>query len=356
MGTRAAELEFLDIVEITAPANPPANTIRVYIDSADGKLKAKNSAGVVRVVDVDSVFGRTGAVVAASADYTAAQVTNAFDKLTNNIVGAKYVDVANLATPANPAAGTRRLFVDSGTGKISVRTSAGATTSLEESGGAAPVDSVFTRTGAVVAVSGDYSANEVTNAFDKIANNDMGAKYFDLGNLATPANPAASKRRVFVDSVSGKLSVRTNAGATVSLEEQGGVAVYRLRNPTEITRAFASTGSTDLINVTEAGKLLGIMLRVSGTITGSPIMRLEVVVDGGTQENIVVYNASTLWVDFFKYLSNALSGQAMAGSVIDDSFLLLLDTTFETSLIVRANVTTSGGGTVKAWGIRATKQ
>ena len=47
---------------------------------------------------------------------------------------ASYVDFAAITTPANPASG-RRLFVDSGTGELSVRTSGGATVSLEDTGG-----------------------------------------------------------------------------------------------------------------------------------------------------------------------------------------------------------------------------
>lgn len=53
----------------------------------------------------------------------------------NNAFGSFFQDLDNLATPANPGAGTRRLFVDSGTGEISVRTSGGATVSLEGGGG-----------------------------------------------------------------------------------------------------------------------------------------------------------------------------------------------------------------------------
>ena len=48
-----------------------------------------------------------------------------------------------------------------------------------------------------------------------------GAFYQDIGEIAVPANPAANVRRLFVDSATGKMSVRTNAGATVSLEGGG---------------------------------------------------------------------------------------------------------------------------------------
>lgn len=52
----------------------------------------------------------------------------------NNVLGAFYEDLAQIATPANPAAGTRRLFTDSADGKLKARTSAGVSVSLEESG------------------------------------------------------------------------------------------------------------------------------------------------------------------------------------------------------------------------------
>ena len=53
----------------------------------------------------------------------------------NTSITSSYVDIASISAPSNPSAGTRRLYVDSGTGKLSVRTSAGSTVSLEETGG-----------------------------------------------------------------------------------------------------------------------------------------------------------------------------------------------------------------------------
>ena len=56
-------------------------------------------------------------------------------------------------------------------------------------------------------------------------NNALGAFYEDLAQIVAPANPAAGTRRVFVDSVDGKLKVRTSAGTSISLEEQGGASL-----------------------------------------------------------------------------------------------------------------------------------
>ena len=82
---------------------------------------------------VDSVFGRTGAVVAVAGDYNATQVT--------------YSNAVSGLTATNTQAA-----IDEIEGRVDV---------LESAPGA-PVDSVFGRTGAVVAVAGDYTATQVT--------------------------------------------------------------------------------------------------------------------------------------------------------------------------------------------------
>jgi len=60
----------------------------------------------------------------------------------NNTFGAFFTDISEIAAPANPAAGTRRLFTNSATGELSVRTSGGSTVSLEAVG-AAPVGAQY---------------------------------------------------------------------------------------------------------------------------------------------------------------------------------------------------------------------
>jgi len=82
---------------------------------------------------VTAVFGRTGSVVAVTGDYTAAQVTNAVDQS----------QVYNNPTWIGSLAFSKITGVP-----------------------AASVSSVFGRTGAVVQVSGDYTAAQVTNAVD----------------------------------------------------------------------------------------------------------------------------------------------------------------------------------------------
>jgi len=52
--------------------------------------------------------------------------------------------------------------------------------------------------------------------------NNTFTSYIDIDDISVPANPASTIRRLFVDTATGKLSVRTSGGTTVSLEEQGG--------------------------------------------------------------------------------------------------------------------------------------
>jgi len=104
-----------------------------------GGVTVTNSGGVATVTvpapptaPVSSVFGRTGAVVAVSGDYTSGQISY------NN-------------TLSGLAATNAQQAIDEVEGRVDV---------LEAAPGA-PVDSVFGRTGAVVAVAGDYDASEV---------------------------------------------------------------------------------------------------------------------------------------------------------------------------------------------------
>ncbi len=47
-----------------------------------------------------------------------------------------------------------------------------------------------------------------------------GPNFMDMDQIATPANPSAGTRRIFIDSADGKMKVRTNNGISVSIEEQ----------------------------------------------------------------------------------------------------------------------------------------
>lgn len=280
---------------VTPGPPPDANASRIYTDPSDQKVKIKKTGG--SVVDLENINIPDSALnqITTKSKLMSSVVYN--DQ--NNDMGDFYMDFGDIATPANPAAGKRRLFFDQATGKLSVRTNAGTTIDLEATGGGGGGDVLTTasntygdfdqifRSGrldirnpantfsysfvgsAITATRNvtlplltaddtavtqafaqtltnktiDAATNTISNIGDaqhavhttsKITtlsksllntalvyndqNNDLGAFYVDLAQIATPTNPVAGDRRLFVNNADGRLSVRTPAGGTVALE------------------------------------------------------------------------------------------------------------------------------------------
>src|SRR5581483_250852 len=170
-------------------ANPTATGgSGAFVRRENGAWNGGGGAGAV-----SSVFSRTGAVTAQTGDYTAAQVTNAFDVTANNALGAHAETFTDIATPANPSAGTTKIY--SKGGLVCSLNSSGSENCTGSGGGA--VSSVFTRTGAVTAQTGDYTAAQVTNAFDLTANNNLGAHSQTMTDIATPTAPGAVATKIY---------------------------------------------------------------------------------------------------------------------------------------------------------------
>ena len=87
----------------------------------------------------------------------------------NESFGAFYAEMGQITAPANPAAGTRRIFVDSSDGKLKARTSAGSSVSLEEQGGGVtfgpPTGNIDIGDAAVEGVSGDATRADHQHGF-----------------------------------------------------------------------------------------------------------------------------------------------------------------------------------------------
>jgi hypothetical protein len=289
--------EFFDFTPASSgtPAAPTdANNTRIYADPSDFKLKAKKVGGTV--IELENVDIPSSALQTISDK--AKLNANIFYKDQNNDIGDFYIDFGDIGTPSNPAAGKRRLFLDTTSGELSVRTSGGATVSLEGAGGGGgdvstttsntygDFDQIFrssrvkirnpantqsyslvgsaitaarnitlplltgndtavmeafaqTLTNKTIAAGSNtisgiadahisaHTTTKITTASKSLLNsaivyndqnNNLGDFYLDFGDITTPANPAAGTRRLFHDSTSGKLSVRTSAGGTVALE------------------------------------------------------------------------------------------------------------------------------------------
>ena len=142
----------------SAPSNGDLASITAYsiiLHPANG-----NTASVP-TGDVTSVFGRTGAVVAETGDYTAAQVGALADNaavggdLSGTVPDPKVAGLQGIPVSATAPANGDALVYNG--------------TEWLPGNSAAPVTSVFGRTGAVVAETGDYTAAEVGALADNAA-------------------------------------------------------------------------------------------------------------------------------------------------------------------------------------------
>ncbi len=123
------------------------------------------------------------------------------------ILAANHLELDTASAPANPAAGKVRLYAVSDS-STRMRDSGGSETDLAA--------------GSSAHAAAQHNAATLPSGF----NENLGAAYIDAGEIAAPANPAANIRRIFVDSLDGKLKIRTPGGSSVSLEEQGGGATF----------------------------------------------------------------------------------------------------------------------------------
>jgi len=104
---------FQDMTETQQPdVNPPVGTRRLYVDSTSHALSSLDSAGVIHNLEYSLP-------------------TSVVQNNKNNAFGAFYEDLSEIAKPANPAGGTRRIYVDSTSHAISSLDSGGIIHNLE---------------------------------------------------------------------------------------------------------------------------------------------------------------------------------------------------------------------------------
>jgi hypothetical protein len=221
---------------------------------------------------VSSVFTRSGAVVAAAGDYTAAQVTNAVSTANAYADPAWITALAWSKITGVPATGVATVFGRSGA-VVAVAgdyTAAQVTNAVSTAGSYADpawitslawakltgvpapvVASVFGRTGVVVAVAGDYTAAQVTNAVSIAGSYADPAWITSLGWAKITGTPAPYTLPPATTTTLG--GVKVGLGLTV-----------------DVTGLLATTSvGTQNGNVTVNGGTVGSFVRVNGTLAGT---------------------------------------------------------------------------------------
>lgn len=124
----------------SAPGNPTeSNSTRFYADPTDNKIKIKKTSG--GAIDIENV-DISNAALQQITDKAKLHSQIVYKDVDNNL-GDHFLDFGDITAPANPSAGTRRLFLDQATGELSVKTSAGTSISLETQTGGGGGGDVF---------------------------------------------------------------------------------------------------------------------------------------------------------------------------------------------------------------------
>lgn len=289
---------------------------------------------------ITSVFGRTGAVVAAGGDYTASQVTNAVDKTAANTgaagmtldmsasTAAAALRVPNIAGATTTSAGaivldTTNKNLHLGANSVDnivpvVPTSvtpadndcvkwtitAGVRT-LNTAGGVCStnaVTSVFGRTGAVAATSGDYTAAQVTNAVDKTA-----ANTYTAGQKQT-FSPNATNAGINIGSVSGDPSTLSNGDQWYD----SGSAKFRCRQGGSSVDCIASGGTPAFSAITSGTGTNHYTVGTGGTLDTSGTAAVTFATSGHTapmQVGTTAGKPATCTVGDKYFANDATAGQ-----------------------------------------------
>ena len=237
-------------------------------------------AGVSIIGGVTSVFGRTGAVTAQSGDYTVAQITGAAPLASPTFTG----------TPAAP------------TPLTSDNSTTIATTAFVKAQGyitSAPVTSVFTRTGAVTAQSGDYTVSQITGAAPLASPTFTGTPAAPTpatgDNSTTIATTAFVKNQGYVTAITSPVtSVFTRTGTITA--QTGDYTVSQITGAAPLASpAFTGTPTAPTPTVGDNSTNIATTAFVTTAVAavGSNLYKITQTSHGFTVGQILIYNGSS---------------------------------------------------------------
>jgi hypothetical protein len=254
---------------------------------------------------VSSVFGRSGAVVAVAGDYTAAQVTNAVSILGSYADPAWITSLAWSKIMGAPAPGTpghtiqeegtgltqRAALNFVGAGVVASDDVANNRTIVTIAGGGA-VTSVFSRTGAVVASAGDYSAAQVTNAVSTLGSYADPAWITSIAWGKITGAPSVSSYQTpwLSDINAASFKLNNTGGIGIGTSAVITYAIYATVNTTsniiaffQNTNAAGAGGFTVQNDGSHSGSIL-----CAGSTYANPAWRNNTVINTGTTDSLIL--------------------------------------------------------------------
>lgn len=300
--------QYIYVENIGAGTLTVANNTR-NIDGAAANLTLSQNQGVLIVSDgtnyvtnrgiggaaaVSSVFGRTGAVTATSGDYTAAQVTNAFDVTKANTLTA-------VAAPTTPATGFGALWFDSTNLVPSAKNASGSTFIM-----AAPVAAGTHQWLAALGANGAWSQTQPA--------------FSDVSGTATAAqipNPAGDVGGTYAATTVTGLHFGATGLSLGTAPSSGQVLEY---NGTNITGVAALTNPMTTASDTIYGGASGAPTRLAGPTSpnGTP-MALTITPSGGVA-GTPTWTAASIGIHSqtasYTVASSPASGSSDLGAVI----------------------------------------
>jgi hypothetical protein len=277
--------------------SPTTYNVTVYFSTAQTGYCVVNGAGTASVSlgggAVSSVFGRTGAVMAQTGDYTFGQISGSVGSsqlpgaggdVSGTLTAATVAGIQNRAVASTAPANGQALLWNSGASAWQPGTVSG--------GGA--VSTVFGRTGAVTAQAGDYTAAQVTNALSQtgsysdpswLALTWSGGRltgipstfppsppiYYSSGNVgigtAAPSQPLTVQGNIYA---TGNITCGGTCGGT------GGGAVSSIFGRTgAVTAQTGDYGFGQISGTVASGQLPGAGGDLGGTLTSATVKAIQ---------------------------------------------------------------------------------
>ena len=273
-------------LELDPQSSNPSNANTLWLDSNNSNKLKQGATNIIQAGDpisdlvndvgyitaatspVQAVFGRTGSIVATTGDYTTDEVTEATNLYFTDARVATVIGTTDINSLADIS------ITGIADGEVLIYNSA---TSNWENGAipSAPVSSVFGRTGAVAAQTGDYTTsqvNEGTNLYYTTTrfNTDFAAS--DIGSLNNVSVPTPSNGEVLTYSTGVWGSAVIPSAPVDSVNSLTGVVVLDTDNISEGASNLYYTDArvNTVISATNIGNLADISL--SGLANGEVLI------------------------------------------------------------------------------------